>query len=497
MQSEILLHAQGISKHFGSTRALNKVDLELHRGEILGLMGENGSGKSTLVSIIAAIQKADEGSICFKGQPYAPRNSVEANASGVCMILQEKGTFDQLTVANNIFVGKEHLFRAHGLLDRKRMNAEAKAVLDRIHADIRPEILLGKLSFESRKLVELARAVWNDPEVLIVDETTTALSREGRDILYGIMEDMRSKGKSVIFISHDIDELMEKCDSLTVLRDGDFIRNLSKAEFDAALIRNLMVGRDMTDNYYRSDMTSTCGEKVMLRAVNVTTQALSDVSFELHEGEILGFGGLADSGMHDIGRVVYGVIGADLGHVETAEGKTITSPRMAMQNGMAYIAKNRDQESLMVSSSINDNICIPSYSKISTGPLVLPGSEAKFVDEWARKLEIKMQSPRQYVMELSGGNKQKVAMAKWLGFGADILILDCPTRGIDIGVKTNIYNLITSLKREGKSIIMISEELPELIGMSDRVIILKSGKISGEFRREQQLTEAMLINYMV
>lgn len=497
MQNEILLHVQGISKHFGSTRALNKVDLELHRGEILGLMGENGSGKSTLVSIVAAIQRADEGSISFKGKAYTPRNSVEANAAGVCMILQEKGTFDQLTVANNIFVGKEHLFRSKGLIDRRKMNAEAKKVLDKIHADIRPDILLGALTFENRKLVELARAVWNDPEILIVDETTTALSREGRDILYGIMEDMRSRNKSVIFISHDIDELMEKCDSLTVLRDGDFIRNLSKAEFDAALIRNLMVGRGMTDNYYRSDMSSACGDRVVLRAVHVTTSALRDVSFELHEGEILGFGGLADSGMHDIGRVVYGVTGADLGYAETADGKRIVNPQTAMKCGMAYIAKNRDQESLMVSSSICDNICIPSYSKISTGPLVLPGSEAKFVDEWAKKLEIKMQNPKQYVMELSGGNKQKVAMAKWLGFGADILILDCPTRGIDIGVKTNIYKLITELKQAGKSIIMISEELPELIGMSDRVIILKSGKINGEFKRERQLTEAMLINYMV
>ena len=353
------------------------------------------------------------------------------------------------------------------------------------------------LTFESRKLVELARAVWNKPEILIVDETTTALSREGRDILYSIMEDMRRGGKSVIFISHDIDELMEKCDSLTVLRDGDFIRTLDKSEFDAALIRNLMVGRDMTDNYYRSDMSSACGDKVVLKAVGIKTHVLEDISFELHEGEILGFGGLADSGMHDIGRVLYGVDNADLGYVETGDGKRIENPRTAMKCGMAYIAKNRDTESLMVSSSINDNICIPSYPKISTGPLVLPGSEKKFVDEWASKLEIKMQNARQYVMELSGGNKQKVAMAKWLGFGADILVLDCPTRGIDIGVKTNIYNLITQLKHEGTSIVMISEELPELISMSDRVIILKDGKVSGEFKREEKLTEAKLINYMV
>ena len=244
LQGELLLRAENIHKSFGSTRALKGVGLELYRGEVLGLMGENGSGKSTLASIVAAIQKADEGVMHFKGQPYAPKNCVEATAAGVCMILQEMGTFDQLTVAGNIFVGKEDAFRTHGLIDRRRMNARAISESTRTFP---PTFLLGRLTFEQRKLVELARAVWNDPEILIIDETTTALSREGRDILYSIIDDMKSRGKSVIFISHDIQELMEKCDHLTVLRDGDFIRDLPKAEFDAALIRKLMVGREMTD----------------------------------------------------------------------------------------------------------------------------------------------------------------------------------------------------------------------------------------------------------
>ena len=497
LQGELLLRAENIHKSLGSTRALKGVGLELYRGEVLGLMGENGSGKSTLASIVAAIQKADEGVIHLKSQPYAPKNCVEATAAGVCMILQEMGTFDQLTVAGNIFVGKEDAFRTHGLIDRRRMNAEARKVLDRIHSDIPADVLLGRLTFEQRKLVELARAVWNDPEILIIDETTTALSREGRDILYSIIDDMKSRGKSVIFISHDIQELMEKCAHLTVLRDGDFIRDLPKAEFDAALIRKLMVGREMTDNYYRSDLSSECGERVVMRAKGLTTRVLHDISFELHEGEILGIGGLADSGMHDVGRALFGVAPPDVGAVEVEGGVAVRDPGAAMRRGIAYIAKNRDRESLMVASSIRDNICIASYPRLRTGPLVLPRSEARCVDEWAEKLEIKMQSPKQFVMELSGGNKQKVALAKWLAFGANILILDCPTRDIDIGVKTNIYRLITDLKHQGKSIVMISEELPELIGMSDRVLIMKDGAVSGMFRREDGLTEAMLINYMV
>lgn len=497
MQKEVLLHAEGICKSFGVTKALNNVRLELHRGEILGLMGENGSGKSTLASIIAAIQQADHGSIEYKGATYHPQNCVEANEAGVCMIIQEKGTFDQLTVANNIFAGKEHLFRKGGLIDRKKMNLEAERILKRIHADIPANVLVGKLSFEDRKLVELARSVWNDPEVLIIDETTTALSREGRDILYTIMDDMRARDKGIIFISHDIDELMQKCDSLTVLRDGVFVQTLSRGEFDAALIRKLMVGRDITDNYYRADVNSTCGEKIVLQAQNVQTAVLKNISFELHEGEILGFGGLADSGMHDIGRVLFGVQQPDVGSVVIDGVKRICTPREAMNEGVAYIAKNRDQESLMSTSSIRDNISIVSYPKISLGPLISSKRERRFVNQWCEAMEVKMRDSKQYVMELSGGNKQKVALAKWLGFGARILILDCPTRGIDIGVKSNIYQLMMQLKAEGKSIILISEELPELIGMIDRLIILKEGRINGEFKREEGLTETKLIDYMV
>lgn len=497
-QEDLLFRAEQIYKSFGITKALKGVDLNLRKGQILGLIGENGSGKSTLTSIIAAIQNADAGQMFLNGQPYQPKNSVEANEQGICMILQEKGTFDALTVAKNIFIGKEGLFCRNSFLDTGALNKAAQSALDRVGAgEIKATMPLAALNFEERKLVEVARAMYMNPQILVVDETTTALSRNGRDILYNLMRELKNEKRSVIFISHDIEELLEVCDTLTILRDGVYIDTLEKEAFDASQIRKLMVGREVSVDYYRSDLESCKNPEVVLKMENVRTRELTDVSFELHQGEILGFGGLADCGMHVLGSVVFGTIEPDLGQVKDVDGNLIRNPKDAMSRRIAYISKNRDQESLMIASSIRDNICCASYPKIKKGPFLRHKDEDHFVSQYAGPLEIKMREPGQYVMELSGGNKQKIALAKWLGFGADIFILDCPTRGIDIGVKANIYALMQELKAQGKSIILISEELPEVIGMSDRVIILKEGKINGEFMREDQLTEAMLIDYMV
>lgn len=499
MESEkYLLTVENMSKSFGITHALKGVHLELKSGEVLGLIGENGSGKSTLTSIIAGIQPADSGTICFHGEPYSVKNSVEANEKGICMILQEKATFDNLSVAHNVFVGNEKRFTKCGILNNKKIFQEAEEILHNIGVhDLDVKDKIGNRNFEEGKLVELARAANLNPQILIVDETTTALSQNGRDILYTMMEKIKKEGNSVIFISHDIDEMMDKCDRLTILRDGDYIGTLEKEEFSPEKIKNLMVGRTITGSYYREDMVATYDDEVVLKVENITTANLKNVSFELHKGEILGFGGLADSGMHDIGKAAFGAIPVKSGSVVDGNGEKISSPGGAMKKKIAYIGKNRDQESLFVNSPIRDNVAVPSYDKLSKASFIAPPTERKFVEEWTAKLDVKMQNIDQYVSELSGGNKQKVAIAKWLGFGADIFVLDCPTRGIDIGVKASIYQLLTDLKNQGKSIILISEELPEVIGMSDRVIVLKNGQNSGEFRREEELTENKLINYMV
>ncbi len=493
-----LLRVENMVKSFGITRALRGVRLTLMQGEILGLIGENGSGKSTLTSIIAGIQPADEGAIFLEEEEYQPRSSVEANNTGIRMILQEKATFDNLTVAQNIFVGQEKNFKKRGILDNRKMNQKAAEALEKIGAShIKPGDKVSSLSFEDGKLIELARAVYTPPRILIVDETTTALSRTGRDILYDIMKKLKEGGNSVIFISHDIDEMMNKCDRLTVLRDGSYIDTLEKNEFAPDKIRKLMVGREITDNYYRNDMEICQSDEVVLNVDQICTERIKKISFQLHRGEILGFGGLADSGMHDIGKAAFGVIDTSGGKVSTEDGTIITSAMKAMDKKIAYIGKNRDQESLFINGPIRDNVASASYKHLSKFSFISPKKENEFVRKWTKELDVKMQGISQYVMELSGGNKQKVAIAKWLGFGADIFILDCPTRGIDIGVKAGIYELMEQLKKEGKSIILISEELPEVIGMSDRVIVLKNGEISGEFLRNEDLSETTLIDYMV
>ena len=493
-----LLETMGVYKSFGITKALKGVKLELMEGEVLGLIGENGSGKSTLALIIAGILEADSAKMNLGGKLHAPKSSVEGNEAGICMILQEKGTFDHLSVAYNIFIGVEKPFLKRGILDVRSMNKEAEKALKKIGAShISPSSSIASLSFEDCKLVELARAVTLNPKILIIDETTTALSRKGRDILYEIMENMKENKKSVIFISHDIDEMMDKCDRLSILRDGDYVDTLNKEEFSAQKIRKLMVGRDISDNYYRNDLDSTTQDEVVMEVENVIAGKLKNISFKLKKGEILGFGGLADCGMHDLGKLAFGLLEYRDGIVKYADGEKIKHPAQAMERKVGYIGKNRDQEALMTASPILDNICIASHKSLSKFGCILPSWEKKFVDYWADQLEIKMRSSKQYVMELSGGNKQKVAIAKWLGFGADIFVLDCPTRGIDIGVKANIYKLMMDLKKKGKSIILISEELPEIIGMSDRVMILKDGEVTGEFAREDNLSESMLIEYMV
>ncbi len=493
-----LLSVHNMKKSFGVTKALKGVPLQLKSGEVLGLIGENGSGKSTLTSIIAGIQAADSGEILFRGEPYSVQNSVEANEKGICMILQEKATFDNLYVAHNVFVGNEKKFSRYGILNNKQIFDQAREVLKSIGVtEINVKDKIKNRSFEDGKLVELARAANLKPQILIVDETTTALSQNGRDILYAMMENMKKEGKSVIFISHDIDEMMSKCDRLSILRDGDYIGTLERSEYSPEKIKSLMVGRTITGSYYREDTKSSYQEEVVLKAEGITTSNLKDVSFELHKGEILGFGGLADSGMHDIGKAAFGAIHMKKGRVVDGQLEAIHSPSVAMKKKIAYIGKNRDQESLFINSPIRDNVAIPSYQKLAKKSFISPVKERQFVEEWTAKLDVKMQNIDQYVSELSGGNKQKVAIAKWLGFGADIFILDCPTRGIDIGVKASIYKLLTDLKDQGKSIILISEELPEVIGMCDRVIVLKNGQNSGVFSREEDLTENKLINYMV
>lgn len=499
MSTEVILKAENICKNFGLTKALDNVSINIEKGKVIGLIGENGSGKSTLASIISGVYHPTSGNMEFQGKPYKPSDILEAHRNGISMIAQEMGTLPGIRVADNIFLGKEQMFSKYGIVNRKMMYHEAKKALEKIGiTDIDPADFTSKYSLEDRKLIEVVRAVYSDPVIFIVDETTTALSQRGRNIIYKLMKEFRDSNKTVLFISHDLDEIMQVCDKLIVLRDGVLIKELEKEEFEEEKIKELMVGRKLTENYYRNDYDGSFDDEVVLKADNIYVKnALEGVSLELHKAEILGIGGLTDCGMHELGKVLFGIHKPLYGSVTLGNGKEISSVKQAIKNRIGYTSKNRDQESLILNASILDNTVLPSLSKISKGGLIFRRMEKQFTDRQVKNLRIKCREITQDVRDLSGGNKQKVVFGKWLGNESEIFILDCPTRGIDIGVKAYMYQLMYRLKKEGKSIIMISEELPELIGMSDRIMILSKGRHRKTFERSEDLSESLIIKEML
>lgn len=501
MEKDILLSCKGICKNFGPTRALVDVDFELRQGQVCGLIGENGSGKSTLTSIFAGVQVANSGEMFSGSEVYKPANMVQAQRAGVAMVVQEAGTLPGVNVAANVFVGNLERFGKKGFVDTKEMNREANRILSEIGAgELRAEMDISELNFEDRKIVEIARAMYLQPKVLIVDETTTALAGKGRNIIYKLIQKMKEENKAVIFISHDLDELVGVCNTITVLRDGHVAAKLDGTDIAADKMRRHMVGRELMGDYYRSDYDGSSSEEVVLDVQQITSDNgyIRNLSLQLHQGEILGIGGLADSGMHELGRMLFGLDRSITGRVlHTPSGKEIRKPITGIQNRIGYVSKDRDQESIILNASIRENIVIPTLDKIKKGVVVFAGEERKLAAKEVAEMSIKCVSDIQLCSELSGGNKQKVAFAKWLGADCDIFILDCPTRGIDIGVKAAMYKMIYEFKEKGKSVIMISEELMELIGMSDRMLIMKDGGIVAELERSRDITESQIIEYMI
>lgn len=499
--SEPILQLKNISKNFGSIVALNGVSVDVYPGEIRGLIGENGSGKSTITSIASGMQKASSGEMVFKNELWNPSSMIEALNKGIGMIVQESGTISGVTVAENIFLGEIDQFRnKFGFINRKLMNKKADEVMANIGvSDVKGNTPLALLDFQTRKLVEMAKVAMKEPDVLVIDETSTALSHDGREIMYKLINRYRDEGKAVIFISHDLEEIMEVCDTLTVLRDGDLIRTFKKEEFDADLIRTSMIGRELEGDYYRTDYEDEEFTEVSIEAKNINYgEQLKNVNIQLHKGEILGVGGLASCGMHDLGKALFGALSLDSGEVTLANGEKINSPQKAVSNHIGYVSKDRDVESLCLNASIRDNIAIAGMDQYKTGKVLITNKkESEYVGEQVKNLSIKCSTPDQIVSQLSGGNKQKVVFGKWIGCDSEILILDCPTRGVDIGVKQAMYQLMVKLKKEGKSIIMISEELPELIGMSDRILIMKDGELTAEIKRGLDVTDAQIIKYMI
>ena len=348
---DILIECRHLHKSFGPTHALNDVSFCLRRGEVAGLIGENGSGKSTLTSIFAGVQPADSGELYYAGIPFQPANMLQAQEKGVAMIVQEAATLPGVNVAENVFVGNLQKFTRLGMVNHKKMNQEAEIIMEKTGiSGIRADMPTAALNFEDRKIVEIARAMYLDPDVLIIDETTTALAQKGRAIIYELIERMKRENKGVIFISHDLEELKTVCNTVTVLRDGVLIKRLDGEEITIDNMRRLMVGREMNQEYYRSDWDGSFEEEVVLDVSHVTSGDgyLQDISFQLHKGEILGIGGLANSGMHEIGRIMFGIDPAAYGKVTYVQsGERITSPSRAIHSGIGYVSKNRDTESII------------------------------------------------------------------------------------------------------------------------------------------------------
>ena len=498
--SEIRLQVKNVCKSFGITKALQDVSFNVNKGEVHALIGENGSGKSTLTNSLTGIYQKDSGSFILDGKEIAPKNQVEANLEGVSIIVQELGTLDGLTVAENIFLGHEDMFVKMGIKNTNAMNRRANELLKQYGFErIKASDMIENYNFEDRKLVEIVKATYFGPKIVVIDETTTALSQEGREELYKHMNRIREEGNTVIFISHDLPEILRLSDTITVLRDGVYIDTVKSKDIDEEGLKKLMVGREVTGDYYRADYGEKVSDEVVMSVRNVTVPgSIYDVSFDLHKGEILGFGGLSESGMHEVGKACFGASFDREGSVTLADGTAINDIPTAIHHSIAYTSKDRDNESIVMNQSIGDNICLPSLDELANNMHVLSDRKLKeFSNKYAKEMSTKMVSVDQFVSDLSGGNKQKVVLARWVGKDSDILVLDSPTRGIDIKVKQDIYQLMDRMRKSGKSIILISEELMELIGMSDRIIIMKDGRMSNELLRDPNMDENSLIASMV
>ena len=508
MKDELIFEARKMHKTFGPTVALKSVDFELRRGEIRGLIGENGSGKSTIMSIASGMQPATSGDMKFLGQEWHPTSMVDSQEKGISMILQEANTIPNISVAHNIFAGHEKDFMQNGMFSNRKMAQAAQKLLEQFGiTHIKAADSINKYNFEDRKLVELVRCVTDRTEILVVDETTTALSLEGRNILYKVVHELAERDKAVVFISHDIDEIFEQCNALTVLRDGEIIGHVSYEEIKqygdpekkkeiTRKVQHMMVGREMGEKYYREDHTASAQAETALSMEHVSFGTIKDFSLEVHKGEIVGIGGLSGCGMHDIGRAAFGLEKLESGRV-VKDGKEIRSALDAIRSGIGYISKNRDTEALIMQGSIADNIALPSLDALSKNTFISPKKERELVGSQVKSLSIKCNNAKQYVSTLSGGNKQKVSFAKWMANKSEVIIMDCPTRGVDVGVKQAMYQIMEDLKAEGKAILMISEELSELIGMADRLIIMKDFEIRTSMERSADLKQTDVIEYMI
>jgi rhamnose transport system ATP-binding protein len=488
--SEPIVELIGISKQFGAVQALRDVNLSLYPGEVHALVGENGAGKSTLVKILAGVHRPDAGVMRVGGEAIELRSPTQAQALGIAVVQQEPMLFPDLDVAENVFMGR-HPRDRFGRVDWKSMYREVDQLLASLDVALSSHTPVQGLSVAEQQLVEIAKALSLQARVLVLDEPTAALSAHEVDELFAIVKQLRERGVAILFVSHRLEEVFQIADRLTVLRDGAHIITTPVSEMNTEEIIKHMVGRELSNLFPKGE--AEIGE-VVLEVRHLTRPGVfADVSFQLRQGEILGFAGLVGAGRTEVARVLFGIDQAESGEI-WLKGKQvrIRSPQQAMDYGIAYVPEDRHQHGLVMNFSIASNVTLPILKQVSRLGLVVPRQEQKIAGEYSRQLRVRSAGVEQLVSALSGGNQQKVVLSKWLATNPSVLILDEPTRGIDVGAKAEVHRIISELAARGLAIILISSELPEVLAMSDQVIVLHEGRVTGTFARSEATQESVM-----
>jgi len=488
---EIILTMKGIDKSFPGVHALKKVNLEIRKGEVCALMGENGAGKSTLMKVLTGIYSKDAGEIVFEGRTVAFTNPKEAQDAGIAIVHQELNMMQQLTVAQNIFIGRE--FMKGKFIDDRKMNEESKKLFERLNIDIDPAEIMSSLTIGKQQMCEIARAISKDVKLIVFDEPTAALTETEIEELFKIIRDLRKKELGIIYISHRMDEIKVITDRVTVMRDGEYAGTLITKSCTKDDIINRMVGRTIYETpKEKSNIPDHA--PVVLKVENLNAgKMVQNVSFALRKGEILGFSGLMGAGRTETARALFGADKKISGDIYINGQKAIiNSPQDAIKAGIGYLSEDRKRFGLVLDKTIVENTSMSSLEKFTKGLFIDRKKEEKTAKEYIDQLKTKTPTAHTQVASLSGGNQQKVVIAKWLAKDCDILIFDEPTRGIDVGAKNEIYHLMNELAKQGKSIIMISSEMTEILRMSDRIIVMCEGRKTGEFLIEEASQEIIM-----
>ncbi len=488
--SEPILRLSGISKRFPGVKALDDVSLKLVPGKVTALVGENGAGKSTLVKILTGIYQPDDGEILIDGTPVTFPTAHNASAAGVTAIHQETVLFDDLSVAENIFLGHAPRNR-YGLIDKKQMTADAIAMLERVGADINPATNLRELGIANKHLVAVARALSVDARIVIMDEPTAALSHKEINELYELVEKLKADGKAILFISHKFDEIFRIADNYTVFRDGRMVGEGTIADIDENELVTLMVGRSVDQIFPKR--APQIGEEVLQVVGYSHPTEFEDIGFSIRKGEILGFYGLVGAGRSEFMQSLFGITKPSKGVVKLdGDVAVIRSPADATELGIVYVPEDRGKQGAVIGLPIFQNVSLPSLPNTSRKGFLRLAEEFKLAREYTSRLDLRAASLDQDVGKLSGGNQQKVVIAKWLALQPRVIILDEPTKGIDIGSKAAVHEFMSELAAQGLAVIMVSSEIPEVLGMSDRVIIMREGRMVGEYENDDLNPETLV-----